>query len=41
MRMNDDRFVEFTQLGKVYPTPNGPQKVVDGFEMKICKGNLL
>jgi nitrate/nitrite transport system ATP-binding protein len=40
-RMNDERFVEFTQLGKVYPTPNGPQKVVDGFETKIRKGEFV
>jgi nitrate/nitrite transport system ATP-binding protein len=40
-RMNDDRFVEFTRLGKVYPTPNGPQKVVDGFEAKIRKGEFV
>jgi nitrate/nitrite transport system ATP-binding protein len=37
----DDRFVEFSRLGKVYPTPRGPQKVVDGFEMKIRKGEFV
>jgi nitrate/nitrite transport system ATP-binding protein len=40
-RMSDERFVEFTQLGKAYPTPNGPQKVVDGFEAKIRKGEFV
>jgi nitrate/nitrite transport system ATP-binding protein len=37
----DERFVDFSQLGKVYPTPNGPQKVVDGFELKISKGEFV
>jgi len=36
-----DRFVEFSRLGKTYPTPNGPQKVVDGFELKIAKGEFV
>jgi nitrate/nitrite transport system ATP-binding protein len=37
----DDRFVEFSQLGKIYPTPRGPQKVVDGFDLKIRKGEFI
>ncbi len=36
-----ERFVEFTRLGKVYPTPAGPQKVVDGFDAKISKGEFI
>jgi nitrate/nitrite transport system ATP-binding protein len=40
-RSGDERFVEFTQLGKIYPTPRGPQKVVDGFETKIAKGEFV
>jgi nitrate/nitrite transport system ATP-binding protein len=40
-RLNDERFVEFTRLGKVYPTRQGPQKVVDGFEAKIRKGEFV
>ncbi len=40
-RPHDDRFVEFSQLGKVYPTPGGPQKVVDGFELKVRKGEFV
>jgi nitrate/nitrite transport system ATP-binding protein len=40
-RAGDARFVEFTRLGKVYPTPAGPQKVVDGFEAKIAKGEFI
>jgi nitrate/nitrite transport system ATP-binding protein len=38
---HDDRFVEFSQLGKVYPTPGGAQKVVDGFELKVHKGEFV
>ena len=40
-KAGDERFVEFTQLVKVYPTPGGPQKVVDGFEAKIAKGEFI
>jgi nitrate/nitrite transport system ATP-binding protein len=38
---HDERFVEFSQLGKVYPTPGGAQKVVDGFELKVHKGEFV
>jgi len=41
LNAGDSRFVEFTQLGKAYPTPGGPQKVVDGFELKIAKGEFI
>jgi nitrate/nitrite transport system ATP-binding protein len=40
-RPHDDRFVEFSRLGKVYPTPGGAQKVVDQFELKIAKGEFV
>jgi nitrate/nitrite transport system ATP-binding protein len=40
-KFGDARFVEFTQLGKVYPVPGGTQKVVDGFELKIAKGEFI
>ena len=40
-KASDARFVEFTQLGKVYPTAGGPQKVVDGFETTIAKGEFI
>ncbi len=40
-RSGDDRFVEFSQLVKVYPTPKGPQTVVDGFDLKIRKGEFI
>jgi len=40
-KYGDDRFVEFTQLGKVYAVPGGTQKVVDGFELKVAKGEFI
>ena len=38
---HDERYVDFSQLGKTYPTPAGPQKVVEGFELKIAKGEFV
>ena len=35
-----DSFLEFSQLKKLYPTPKGPLTVVDGFEMKMRKGEF-
>jgi nitrate/nitrite transport system ATP-binding protein len=32
----DDRFVDFSQIIKVYPTPKGPQTVVDGFDLTVA-----
>ncbi|MFM2057880.1 MAG: hypothetical protein RLY71_2265 [Pseudomonadota bacterium] len=40
-KSGDGRFVEFSQLVKVYPTPKGPQTVVDGFDLKIRKGEFI
>jgi nitrate/nitrite transport system ATP-binding protein len=40
-RPSDERFVEFSRLGKAYPTPAGPQKVVEDFELKIGKGEFV
>ena len=37
---NAERFLEFSQLKKVYPTPKGPLTVVDGFEMTMKKGEF-
>jgi nitrate/nitrite transport system ATP-binding protein len=36
-----DRYLEFSQLDKVYPTPKGPLKVVDGFDLKMNKGEFV
>jgi len=38
--VNDSRYLEFSQLKKVYPTPKGPLTVVDGFEMRMRKGEF-
>ncbi|MFA6052737.1 MAG: ABC transporter ATP-binding protein [Methylobacter sp.] len=37
------RYLEFSQLSKIYPTPdgNGTVKVVDGFDMKMKKGEFI
>lgn len=42
-RTGDDRFVEFSQVVKVYPGSNGkgPQTVVDGFDLKIKRGEFI
>ncbi|MBE7637502.1 ATP-binding cassette domain-containing protein [Sneathiella sp. P13V-1] len=36
-----EKFVEFSQITKVYPTPKGPLTVVDGFDLKIKKGEFI
>ena len=38
--LNAERFLEFSQLKKVYPTPKGPLTVVDGFNLKMKKGEF-
>ncbi|MEO1701360.1 MAG: nitrate ABC transporter ATP-binding protein [Pseudomonadota bacterium] len=38
--LNEERFLEFSQLKKVYPTPKGPLTVVDGFDLKMKKGEF-
>jgi len=35
------RYVEFSQITKVYPSPQGPTTVVDGFDLKIAKGEFV
>ncbi|MEP2723067.1 ABC transporter ATP-binding protein [Roseibium sp.] len=37
----EDRYLEFSQLKKVYPTPKGPLTVVDGFDFKMKKGEFI
>ena len=36
-----DRYVDFSQTTKVYPTATGPLTVVDGFDLKINKGEFI
>ncbi|MGS4945274.1 ABC transporter ATP-binding protein [Meridianimarinicoccus sp. RP-17] len=37
----DDRFLDFSQLHKVYPTPKGPLTVVEGFDLKVNRGEFI
>lgn len=37
---HEKKYLEFSQLKKVYPTPKGPLTVVDGFELKMKKGEF-
>jgi len=36
-----DRFLEFQQLHKIYPTPKGPLTVVEDFDLKLDKGEFV
>ncbi len=36
-----ERYVEFAQVSKIYPTKKGPVKVVDGFDLKIRQGEFI
>ena len=37
----EERYLDFSQLKKVYPTPKGPLTVVDGFDLKMKKGEFV
>ena len=36
-----NKFLEFSQIHKVYPTPKGPLTVVQNFDLKIDKGEFI
>ncbi len=36
-----ERYVEFSQVRKIYRTPSGPFTVVDGFDLKMRKGEFV
>jgi nitrate/nitrite transport system ATP-binding protein len=38
---NPDRYVEFSRVKKIYPTPKGPLTVVDGFDLKMKQGEFI
>jgi nitrate/nitrite transport system ATP-binding protein len=40
-RIDSARYVEFSEVVKVYPGANGPQTVVDGFDLKIRQGEFI
>ena len=37
----EDRFLDFSQLHKVYPTPKGPLTVVEDFDLKMNRGEFV
>ncbi len=37
----EERYLEFANLKKVYPTPKGPLTVVDGFDLNMKKGEFI
>ncbi|MBM7068885.1 ABC transporter ATP-binding protein [Actibacterium sp. 188UL27-1] len=37
----DQRFLDFSQLHKVYPTPKGPLTVVEDFNLKLDRGEFI
>jgi len=37
----EEKFLNFSQLDKVYPTPKGPLTVVEDFDLKINKGEFI
>ena len=37
----DKRFLEFSQVDKVYPTPKGPLTVVENFDLAVNKGEFI
>ncbi|MEM6408795.1 MAG: ABC transporter ATP-binding protein [Pseudomonadota bacterium] len=39
--MIENRFLDFSQLDKVYPTPKGPLTVVENFDLKINRGEFI
>ncbi|MBU2957670.1 ABC transporter ATP-binding protein [Paracoccus sp. 1_MG-2023] len=39
--MAEQRFLEFSQLHKIYPTPKGPLTVVEDFDLKIDRGEFI
>ncbi|MEP3329406.1 ABC transporter ATP-binding protein [Sedimentitalea sp.] len=39
--MIEDRFLDFSQLHKIYPTPKGPLTVVEDFNLKVNRGEFI
>ncbi|WP_147125355.1 ABC transporter ATP-binding protein [Shimia ponticola] len=37
----DNRFLDFSMLHKIYPTPKGPLTVVEDFDLKIDRGEFI
>ncbi|MEV8466946.1 ABC transporter ATP-binding protein [Fluviibacterium sp. DFM31] len=39
--MIEERFLDFSQLHKIYPTPKGPLTVVEDFNLKVNRGEFI
>ncbi|MFZ3582835.1 ABC transporter ATP-binding protein [Loktanella sp. DJP18] len=39
--MIEERFLDFSQLHKIYPTPKGPLCVVENFDLKVNQGEFI
>jgi len=39
--VTEDRYLQFSQLSKVYPTPQGPLTVVDNIDLTLAKGEFV
>lgn len=37
----ENRYLQYSQLDKIYPTPNGPLTVVENFELSLKKGEFI
>ncbi|WP_176855500.1 ABC transporter ATP-binding protein [Donghicola mangrovi] len=37
----EERFLDFSQLHKIYPTPKGPLTVVENFDLKVNRGEFI
>ena len=37
----DERFLDFSMLHKIYPTPKGPLTVVEDFDLKVDRGEFI
>jgi nitrate/nitrite transport system ATP-binding protein len=38
---NPDRYLEYSQLSKIYPSPKGPVTVIENFDLKVRKGEFI
>ncbi|MFT6558746.1 ABC transporter ATP-binding protein [Sneathiella sp.] len=39
--VRNERYLDLSQIKKIYPTPQGPLTVVDGFDLKMNKGEFV
>ncbi|MEM9783872.1 MAG: nitrate ABC transporter ATP-binding protein [Pseudomonadota bacterium] len=41
LQRTDERYLQFSKLTKIYPTPKGPLTVVDGVDLSLTKGEFI